>query len=85
MEWSVNKELTGNEFEAWEREKKIQKKPQKFFPIDMDDGFDVRYDGLSLRQLDAAAAHCKLDPMVKRVMKTLFTQENLVCFDGVVI
>lgn len=28
-------ELTGNEFEPWEREKKIQKKPRKFFPIDM--------------------------------------------------
>lgn len=28
-------EITGNEFEPWEREKKIQKKPHKFFPIDM--------------------------------------------------
>lgn len=28
-------ELTGNDFEPWEREKKFQKKPQKFFPIDM--------------------------------------------------
>lgn len=27
--------LTGNEFELWEREKKIQKKHQKFFPIDI--------------------------------------------------
>lgn len=27
--------LTGNEFEPWEREKKIQKKHQKFFPIDI--------------------------------------------------
>ncbi|KAI3828352.1 hypothetical protein L1987_02452 [Smallanthus sonchifolius] len=29
-------ELTGNEFELWEREK-IQKKSQKFYPIHMDD------------------------------------------------
>lgn len=28
-------ELTGNEFESWEREKKIQKKHHKFFPIDV--------------------------------------------------
>ncbi|XP_071700708.1 protein ADP-ribosyltransferase PARP3 [Rutidosis leptorrhynchoides] len=68
-------ELTGNEFEPWEREKKIHKKPQKFFPIDMDDGFDVRYGGLGLRQLGAAAAHCKLDSMVANFMKVLCGQE----------
>ena len=28
-------EGTGNEFEQWEREKKFQKKPLKFYPIDM--------------------------------------------------
>ena len=28
-------EATGNEFEPWEREKKIRKKPMKFYPIDM--------------------------------------------------
>lgn len=28
-------EITGNEFEPWEREKKFQKKPLKFYPIDM--------------------------------------------------
>lgn len=28
-------EMTGNEFESWEREKKFQKKPLKFYPIDM--------------------------------------------------
>lgn len=28
-------ELTGNEFEPWEREKKFQKKLRKFFPVDM--------------------------------------------------
>jgi poly [ADP-ribose] polymerase 2/3/4 len=28
-------EITGNEFESWEREKKFQKKPLKFYPIDM--------------------------------------------------
>ncbi|KAJ0848594.1 putative NAD(+) ADP-ribosyltransferase [Helianthus annuus] len=68
-------ELTGNEFEPWEREKKIEKKPQKFYPIDMDDGYDVRYGGLGLRQLGTAAAHCKLDPMVANFMKVLCGQE----------
>lgn len=28
-------EIAGNEFEPWEREKKFQKKPLKFFPIGM--------------------------------------------------
>lgn len=28
-------ELTGNEFEQWEREKKFEKKSQKFFVVDM--------------------------------------------------
>lgn len=28
-------EVTGNEFEPWEREKKFQKKLLKFYPIDM--------------------------------------------------
>lgn len=28
-------EVTGNEFEPWERENKFQKKPLKFYPIDM--------------------------------------------------
>lgn len=28
-------EVTGNKFEPWEREKKIQKKLKKLFPIDM--------------------------------------------------
>lgn len=31
----IFEEVTGNEFEPWEREKKIQKKPLKFYPIDM--------------------------------------------------
>ncbi|KAG4137856.1 hypothetical protein ERO13_D07G098100v2 [Gossypium hirsutum] len=31
-------ELIENEFEPWEREKKFQNKPLKFYPIDMDDG-----------------------------------------------
>ncbi|PWA56584.1 poly [Artemisia annua] len=68
-------ELTGNEFEPWEREKKIEKKPRKFYPIDMDDGYDVRYGGLALRQLGTAAAHCKLDPFVANFMKVLCSQE----------
>ncbi|CAN8244292.1 unnamed protein product [Cochlearia groenlandica] len=68
-------EVTGNEFEPWEREKKIQKKPHKFFPIDMDDGIDVRSGGLGLRQLGVAAAHCKLEPFVANFVKFLCSQE----------
>ncbi|XP_057534102.1 protein ADP-ribosyltransferase PARP3 isoform X1 [Amaranthus tricolor] len=68
-------ELTGNEFLPWEKEKKFQKKPQKFHVIDMDDGVEVRYGGLALRQLGAAAAHCKLDPVVASFMKILCGQE----------
>lgn len=31
----IFEEVTGNEFEPWEREKKFQKKPLKFYPVDM--------------------------------------------------
>lgn len=31
----IFEEVTGNEFEAWEKEKKIQKKSLKFYPVDM--------------------------------------------------
>ncbi|URE26762.1 PADR1 (NUC008) domain [Musa troglodytarum] len=69
------KEVTGNEFETWEREKKFQKMRLKFYPIDMDDGIDVRHGGLSARQLGVAAAHCKLEPLVANFMKVLCSQE----------
>ncbi|TQD82842.1 hypothetical protein C1H46_031589 [Malus baccata] len=64
-------EATGNGFEPWERKKKIQKKPLKFYPIDM----DVRHGGLGLRQLGVAATHCKLESMVANFMKVLCSQE----------
>ncbi|XP_048323938.1 protein ADP-ribosyltransferase PARP3 isoform X1 [Ziziphus jujuba] len=68
-------EVTGNEFEPWEREKKFQKKPSKFYPIDMDDGVEVRHGGLGLRQLGIAAIHCRLEPVVANFMKVLCSQE----------
>ncbi|KAJ1440675.1 WGR domain [Sesbania bispinosa] len=68
-------EITGNEFESWEREKKFQKKPLKFYPIDMDDGVEVRHGALGLRQLGIAATHCKLEPLVANFMKVLCSQE----------
>ncbi|KAL5169733.1 Poly [ADP-ribose] polymerase 3 [Glycine soja] len=68
-------EITGNEFEPWEREKKFQKKPLKFYPIDMDDGVEVRHGALGLRQLGIAATHCKLEPLVANFMKVLCSQE----------
>ncbi|KAF3787313.1 putative poly ADP-ribose polymerase 3 [Nymphaea thermarum] len=67
-------ELTGNEFEPWEREKKINKQFNKFFPVDVDDGMDVRHGGLGLRQLGVAALHTKLDPFVANLMKVLCSQ-----------
>ncbi|KAG8387503.1 hypothetical protein BUALT_Bualt02G0027900 [Buddleja alternifolia] len=69
------KDLTGNEFEPWEKEKKIQKKSTKLFPIDIDDGIEVRHGALGLRQLGVAAAHCKLDSKVANFMKVLCSQE----------
>ncbi|KAK7263390.1 hypothetical protein RJT34_30979 [Clitoria ternatea] len=68
-------EITGNEFEPWEREKKFQKKPLKFYPIDMDDGVEVRHGALGLRQLAIAVTHCKLEPLVANFMKVLCSQE----------
>ncbi|KAJ3675096.1 hypothetical protein LUZ60_004138 [Juncus effusus] len=67
-------EITGNEFEPWKREKKFTKKPSKFFPLDMGDGFDVRYGGLSARKLGSAGLHCKLDPLVSSLVKILCSQ-----------
>ncbi|KAL1361409.1 hypothetical protein HN51_009800 [Arachis hypogaea] len=68
-------EITGNEFEPWERDKKFRKKPLKFYPIDMDDGVEVRHGALGLRQLGIAATHCKLEPMVASFVKVLCSQE----------
>ncbi|KAJ0008084.1 hypothetical protein Pint_30607 [Pistacia integerrima] len=68
-------DTTGNEFQSWEQEKKFQKKPLKFYPIDMDDGVEVRHGGLAMRQLGIAVTHCKLEPMVANFMKVLCSQE----------
>uniref|UniRef100_A0ACD5ZGF9 Uncharacterized protein n=1 Tax=Avena sativa TaxID=4498 RepID=A0ACD5ZGF9_AVESA len=68
-------EVTGNEFEPWEREKKFEKKSMKMYPLDMDIGFDVRHGGAGLRQLGSAAAHSKLDPAVAFLVKQLCSQE----------
>ncbi|KAL2899465.1 Poly [ADP-ribose] polymerase 3 [Bienertia sinuspersici] len=40
-----------------------------------DDGVEVRYGGLAVRQLGAAAAHSKLDPVTANFMKILCSQE----------
>ncbi|KAJ6386169.1 hypothetical protein OIU77_029185 [Salix suchowensis] len=68
-------ELTGNEFEPWEREKKFEKKRLCFYPIDMDDGVDVRHGGLGLKQPVVAAAHSSLEPKIAYFMKILCSQE----------
>ncbi|XP_065868519.1 protein ADP-ribosyltransferase PARP3 isoform X2 [Euphorbia lathyris] len=68
-------EITGNEFGPWEQEKKFEKKRLKFYPIDMDDGVDVRQGGLGLRQLGAAVSHCKLAPKIANFMKIFCSQE----------
>lgn len=68
-------EITSNEFEPWEKDKKFEKKHHKFYPIDMDDGIEVRHGGLGVRQLGIAVTHCKLDPLVANFMKVLCSQE----------
>lgn len=40
-----------------------------------DDGYDVRWGGLGLRQLGVAVTHCKLDAKVANLMKVLCSQE----------
>ncbi|KAL8501172.1 hypothetical protein ACS0TY_020650 [Phlomoides rotata] len=67
--------LTGNKFEPWEKEKKIEKKHLKFYPVDIDDGVEVRHGGLGIRQGGVAVAHCKLDSKVANFMKVLCGQE----------
>ncbi|KAK6926582.1 WGR domain, partial [Dillenia turbinata] len=62
-------DVTGNEFEPWEREKKFQKKAIK------DKGIDARHGALGLRQQGDAVAHCKLDPQVANFMKVLCSQD----------
>uniref|UniRef100_A0A2K2AWQ0 Poly [ADP-ribose] polymerase n=1 Tax=Populus trichocarpa TaxID=3694 RepID=A0A2K2AWQ0_POPTR len=72
---SLFEELTGNEFEPWEREKKFEKKRLSFYPIDMDDGVDARHGGLRLRQLGVAAVHRRLEPKIAYFMKILCSRE----------
>ncbi|XP_073133427.1 protein ADP-ribosyltransferase PARP3-like [Henckelia pumila] len=67
-------QLTGNEFESWGREKKIHKKLHKLFPIDMDDGVEVRHGALGLRQLRVVAIS-KLEPKVANLLKVLCSQD----------
>ncbi|XP_027083757.1 protein ADP-ribosyltransferase PARP3 isoform X2 [Coffea arabica] len=71
----IFEEVTGNEFEPWERERKFEKKPGKFYPLDMADGVEVRHGGIGFRQLGLAVVHSKLDPMVANFMKILCSQE----------
>ncbi|KAH6773045.1 poly ADP-ribose polymerase 3 [Perilla frutescens var. frutescens] len=67
--------VSGNKLQPWEREKKIHKKYLNLYPIDIDDGVEVRHGGLGLRQLGVAAVHCKLHPKVANFMKVLCSQE----------
>ncbi|CDP06935.1 unnamed protein product [Coffea canephora] len=71
----IFEEVTGNEFEPWEREKKFEKKPGKFYPLDMADGVEVRHGAIGFRQLGLAVVHSKLDPMVANFIKILCSQE----------
>ncbi|KAL2620807.1 hypothetical protein R1flu_001012 [Riccia fluitans] len=67
--------LTGNDFQAWELEKFLRKKPGKYAPLDMSPGVDVRAGGLGVRQLETAAARCHLDPRLVETLKILLSQE----------
>jgi len=59
-------ELTGNEFEPWEREKKFEKKSLKFYPIDMVwplDSLSNWHSALGL-YLQGCKSFCLLDRMM---------------------
>ncbi|RYR15907.1 hypothetical protein Ahy_B04g072855 [Arachis hypogaea] len=47
------------------------------YPIDMDDGVEVRHGALGLRQLRIAATHCKLEPMVANFVKVCANGDGL--------
>ncbi|KAL4310812.1 hypothetical protein GQ457_01G033520 [Hibiscus cannabinus] len=72
-------DVTRNEFDPWEREKKFKKKPLKFHPMDMEDGVDVRCGRLELRQISVATSHCKLEPRVTNFMKVRWSQDIYKC------
>ncbi|CAM6092715.1 unnamed protein product [Calypogeia fissa] len=71
----VFEELTGNQFMEWELEKKISKKRNKYFPLDMAQGVDARAGALEGRQLGVAALHSRVDSRVVAFPTTLFSQE----------
>ncbi|KAJ7548964.1 hypothetical protein O6H91_07G034900 [Diphasiastrum complanatum] len=73
---NIFEDLTGNEFEPWERHKAFSKKRLKFFPIDMNIGYDACAGALHFRQVAVCAAHTKLDPHVAEVCKLIFSQES---------
>ncbi|KAL8548020.1 hypothetical protein ACS0TY_007353 [Phlomoides rotata] len=64
-------EKTGNSWEAWERKKDFQKKPGRFYPLDIDYGVK---DSSRKKQLDFTSS--KLAPQLVELMKMLFNVET---------
>ncbi|KAL8486796.1 hypothetical protein ACS0TY_023473 [Phlomoides rotata] len=64
-------EKTGNALEAWERKKDFQKKPGRFYPLDIDYGVK---DSSRKKQLDFTSN--KLAPQLVELMKMLFIVET---------
>ncbi|KAL8463686.1 hypothetical protein ACS0TY_034369 [Phlomoides rotata] len=62
---------TGNTWEAWERKKDFQKKPGRFYPLDIDYGVK---DPSMKKQLDFTSS--KLAPQLVELMKMLFNVET---------
>ncbi|CAK7346439.1 unnamed protein product [Dovyalis caffra] len=64
-------EKTGNPWEAWEQKKNFQKKPGKFFPLDIDYGVNKQVTKKARSDADS-----KLAPPLVELMKMLFNVET---------
>ncbi|KDP21330.1 hypothetical protein JCGZ_21801 [Jatropha curcas] len=63
-------EKTGNSWEAWEQKSNFQKKPGKFFPLDIDYGVNKQ-----LTTKNRSSADSQLAPPLMELMKMLFNVE----------
>ncbi|XP_011028774.1 PREDICTED: poly [ADP-ribose] polymerase 1 [Populus euphratica] len=64
-------EKTGNPWEAWEQKKDFQKKPGRFFPLDIDYGVNRQ-----VTKKTGSDADNKLAPSLVKLMKMLFDVET---------
>ncbi|KAK1284252.1 Poly [ADP-ribose] polymerase 1 [Acorus calamus] len=65
-------EKTGNPWQAWEERKNFEKRPGRFFPLDIDYGVNKQVS--KKKNLDGA--NSQLDPRLKQLMQMLFNVET---------